>query len=72
MASWQTLLTLDRKSDDFVRLARRLLTDQRHRKSEVSQFTEAEALKLIELVDLTVCLTPCFTVREIEANLAPV
>ena len=57
MGSWQALLTLDRKSDDFTHLARRLLTDQRHRKSEVNQFTEEEALKLIELMEPTVGLT---------------
>ena len=55
--SWQALLTLDRKSDDFTHLARRLLSDQRTRKAEASQFPEEEALKLIELIEQTVCLT---------------
>jgi len=63
-ASWQTLLTLDQKSDDFTRLARRLLSDQRHRKFEVSLLTEDEALTLIELTELTVGLTPCSAVHK--------
>jgi len=63
MASWQALLTLDRKSDDFTHLAKRLLSDQRHRKSEVSQLTEEEALKLIELVEPAVGLTPRSALR---------
>ena len=50
-------MTLDRKTDDFVRLARRLLSDQRHRKFEV-QLTEDEALKFIELIEPTVSPTP--------------
>ena len=58
-------MTLDRKSDDFVPLARQLLDDQRRRKFEVSQFTEEEALKLIELIEPTVGLIPCSTVHEL-------
>lgn len=71
MASWQTLLTLDQKAEDFVRLARQLLADQRHRKSEIPQFAEAEALELIELMDLVVRLTPYSAVREVEARFIP-
>ena len=71
MASWQTLLTLDRKAEDFVRLARQLLADERRRKSEIPQFTEVEALELIELMDLVVRLTPYSAVREVEARLIP-
>jgi len=56
MATWQTLLTVDQKSDDFMHLAKRLLDDQRHRKFEVSQFSEDEALKLIELMEQAVGL----------------
>ncbi|KAF9781132.1 kinase-like domain-containing protein [Thelephora terrestris] len=51
-SSWQTLLTLDRKSDDFTHLARGLLSDQKTRKSE--QFTEEEAVNLIDLIDQTI------------------
>ena len=47
-------MTLDHKSDDFTHLARRLLNDQRRRKSEVSRFTDEEALELIELIEPTV------------------
>lgn len=64
MASWQDLLTLDRNSDAFTRLAKRLLSDQRHRKFEVSQLTDDEALKLIELMEPAVGFTLCSAVRE--------
>lgn len=62
---WQTLLTLDKKSDDFTHLARRILSDQRHRKSEVSQFTKEQALNLVELIDSAVGLAPYSAVREV-------
>ena len=65
MASWQPLLALDRKSDNFTRLAKQLLSDQRHRKFEVSKLTEDEALKLIELMEPTVGLTPCSAILEL-------
>ncbi|KAF9647908.1 hypothetical protein BDM02DRAFT_2472123 [Thelephora ganbajun] len=52
--SWQTLSTLDWKSDDFTHSAKLLLSDQRHRKSEVSRFTEEEALKFVELIESTI------------------
>ena len=55
-ASWQTLLTLDRKSDAFTELARRLLGEEKTRKLEASQFTEEEVPKLIEMIEQTVCL----------------
>jgi len=63
MPSWQTLLTLDRKSDDFTHLAIRLLKDQRHRKSEAYQFTEDEALKVIEMMESTVGFTSYSPIR---------
>ena len=47
-------MALNRKSDDFTHLAIRLLGDQRNRKTEVSQFSEEEALKLVELIEQTV------------------
>ena len=53
-ASWDTLLTLDRKSDDFTRLAGRLLGEQRTGKYEASQFTEEKAPELIETIEQTV------------------
>lgn len=59
-ASWLTLLTLNRNSNDFTRLAKQLLSDQRRRKIEVSQFTEEEATSLIELIEPTVRITLCF------------
>ena len=59
-ASWLTLLTLNRNSNDFTRLAKRLLNDQRRRKTEVSQFTEEEATSLIELIEPTVRIALCF------------
>lgn len=71
MASWTPLLTLDRKSDDFTRLARQLLSDQRHRKFEVSQFTEEEALNLIELMEPTVGLTLRSAIGVIQARSIP-
>ena len=64
-ASWQTLLTLGRKFDDFTRLARRLLSEQRHQKYEASQFTEEEALELIELMEPTVSLIPRSAAHEL-------
>jgi len=64
-------LTLDRKSDDFTRLARQLLSDQRHRKFEVSQFTEEEALNLIELMEPTVGLAPRSAIDVIQARSIP-
>jgi len=42
-----------------VHLAKQLLSDQRHRKFEVSKLSEDEALKLIELMEPTVSLAPC-------------
>jgi len=64
---WQTLLTLGRESDDFTRLAKQLLKDQRKRKFKGSQFTftEDEALKIVELIQPTVGHTPC---SEIDFN----
>ena len=47
-------MALNNKSDDFTHLAIRLLSDQRNRKTEVSQFSEEEALELIELIEQTV------------------
>ena len=58
MASWQTLLALDRKSDDFTRSAKKLLGDQRDRKLEVPQLSEDETIKLIELIEPVVGLSP--------------
>lgn len=57
-------MALNRKSDDFTHLAIRLLGDQRNRKTEVSQFSEEEALKLVELIEQTVrpILFPVFCV----------
>ena len=57
-------MTLNKKSDDFTHLAIRLLSDQRNRKTEGSQFSEEEALKLIELIEQTVrpVLFPVFGV----------
>ena len=57
-------MALNRKSDDFTHLAIRLLGDQRNRKTEVSQFSEEEALKLVELIEQTVrpILFPVFGV----------
>ena len=69
--SWQTLMTLDHKSDDFTHLARRLLNDQRRGKSEVSRFTDEEGLKLIELIEPTVCPTMRPTVREYSNAIHP-
>lgn len=51
-------MTLDPASHDFTHLARQLLDDQRQRRPEASQFTEEEALKLIELIEPAVCLIP--------------
>ncbi|KAF9781243.1 kinase-like domain-containing protein [Thelephora terrestris] len=56
--SWQTLLTLDRKSNDFTHSARRLLVEQRTREYEASQFTEEEASNLIELIEQTILKHP--------------
>jgi len=64
MASWQALLKLNRKSDAFTRLAKRILSDRRDRKFDVSQLTDDEAIKLIELMEPTVGLTLCSAVRE--------
>ena len=57
-------MALNKKSDDFTHLAIRLLGDQRNRKTEVSQFSEEEALKLVELIEQTVrpILFPVFCV----------
>ena len=59
MTTWQTLLTLDRESDNFTQFAIRLLGDERNRKFEVSRLSEAEALELIELMESTVRPSPC-------------
>ena len=64
-ASWRTLLTLGRKSDDLTHLARRLLSNQGHHKFEVSQFTEEEALKLIASVEPTVGPIPFSAVHKL-------
>ena len=45
-------------------MAIRILTDQRNRKFEVPQFTEEEALKLIELTESTVGFILCSAVYE--------
>ena len=57
-------MALNQKSEDFTHLAIRLLSDQRNRKTEVSQFSEKEALRLIELIEQTVrpILFPVFGV----------
>ena len=58
-------MALDQKSDDFTHLTRRLLSDQGNHKSGIPQFTEEQALELIELVESTVGFTPYFAAREL-------
>ena len=55
-SSWQTILTLDPKSDGFTHLARQLLSDQRTQKTGAPQLSEEEALEVIEFIEQTVCL----------------
>ena len=56
-------MTLDRKSVDFTGLARQLLSEQRSRKSETSHLTEEDAVKVIELIEPTVCpIVPVFRI----------
>ena len=63
--SWQAILTLDRKSDDFTHLARQLLSDQRTRKAGAPKLPEEEALKVIELIEQAVCLIlPVLMIRD--------
>ena len=45
---------LDQESDEFPQLANRLLVELRSRGSEDPQFTEEEASRLIELIDVVV------------------
>ena len=68
MVTWQTLLTLSRKSDDFTHLAKQLLSHQRYRKFDASSFPEDEALKLIELMEPAVGLTMCSEIYVVPAK----
>jgi len=47
------------------------LSDQRHRKFEVSKFSEDEATKLIELMEPTVSLTQCFEIDAVFNEIDP-
>jgi hypothetical protein len=47
---------LDQESDEFLQLVNRLLVELRSRGPEVPKFTEEEASRLIELIDVAVWL----------------
>ena len=51
-------MTIDRKSEDFLYLAKQLLSDQGLQKPETPQFTAKEAPELIEFIEQTVRPVP--------------
>ncbi|KAF9646421.1 kinase-like protein [Thelephora ganbajun] len=50
--SWQQLLTVDPSSGQFLELAKTLLSSDKHRKFNVSRFTQKEATQLLDVIDV--------------------
>lgn len=47
-------MTVDSNSDEFLKLAKALLSSDKHRKFNVSRFSRKEAAQLIDVIDVGV------------------
>ena len=52
--SWQQLLAVKLDSNEFLKLAKTLLSSEKHRKFNVSRFSPKDALQLVDVIDIGV------------------